>query len=110
MNFILTINTRTKEVLNLNNNNFKVKEIQKNRLNEDTVENKITLIFSDLQSYKEYGEPIISTNIDSLKLTTDTDLVIFERTGITQESISLFSNISEKEINLDIIIFDKIVE
>lgn len=110
MNFILTINTRTKEVLNLNNNNFKVKEIQKNRLNEDTVENKITLIFNDLQSYKEYGEPIISANIDSLKLTTDNDLVIFERTGITQESISLFSNISEKEINLDIIIFDKIVE
>ncbi len=109
MNFKLEINTKTRQLLNLNND-FKVKEIQKNRLNEYTVENKITLIFNDLQSYKEYGEPIISANIDSIKLTTDNDLVIFERTGITQESISLFSNISEKEINLDIIIFDKIVE
>lgn len=108
MEFKLEINTKTKQLLNLNSDKFKVKEIQKNRLNEDTVENKITLIFNDLESYKEYGEPIISTNIESIKLTAETDLVIFERDEITQENISLFSNISEKEINLDIIVFDKI--
>lgn len=107
MNFKLEINTKTRQLLNLNNN-FKVKEIQKNRLNEDTIENKITLIFNDLQSYKEYGEPIIFANIDSLKISTENEEVIFERTEITQDVISIFSNITEELIIMDIIVFDKI--
>lgn len=107
MNFKLEITTKERQLLNLSNG-FKVTEIQKNRLNENTIENKITIVFDTLQSYKEQGEDVITANIDYLKISTEEGTVIFERNNILQENISLFSNITSETINMDIIVFDKI--
>ena len=107
MEFNLTIGTKEKNTFSLNNQIFTVTEMQKNRLNENTIENKIVAIFKDINAYTTYAEDIISARIDSLKLTTTDGTVIFERTDIEQENISIFSNITQNEININIIVFDK---
>lgn len=108
MKFNLTINEYEKTKILVNKNNFNIKEVQKNRLNKDTIENKIVLVFNTLKEYQDYGSPLISSNISYLQISTENGDIIFEKDNIAPENISLFSNIGENEITLDIVVFESL--
>lgn len=107
MDFNLTICTNGTNTFTTNNQELIVKEMQKNRLNEYTVENKIFAVFQDIQAYQTYAEDIVSADINYIKLATTDGTIIFERNDIKPEDISIFSNITTNEININIIVFDR---
>lgn len=108
MSFTVEITNKKRNKIILNEEDVLLKEIQRNRLNLNTMETKFVFIFSDFEHFKEFGEPLIMENFNSFKVTNTAGDILFERDDIPQENISIFSNQTTTEINMHIVIFETI--